>query len=372
MEILVAAKHLIAEITTALDIKGREHLVLVIKATWQIPLAGQRPRPIAPTPLLPADDFYGEPGESAMRYGGDFARFKPRCDVLLDASAHAPDGKPVQELLVGMKFGTLQKGIKVLGLRTWRKRLGLLGLTDPEPFVSMPLHYGMAFGGTRQYKKGRDETSSEAHPENPNGIGWAGPKTSGDLDGVPAPSLEAIGDPITRPTGKHKPTAFSAIGRHWQPRPQFAGTYDAKWLQEVCPFLPEDFDEQYHQCAPLDQQIAYPTGGEEVVLANMMLGRSSVHFKMPKLNMQVRILRKDYTVDTPTAVVDTLYFEPDKKRFSAVWRVSVPIKRRIHEFSTVAIGPVDVDWWHNKIMGLDGEGCARCGPSLVTEPKEAE
>ena len=358
--------------TTALDVKGRDHLVIVIKASWQIPLAGQRPRPIAPGPLLPADDFYGEPGMSAMRYGSDFARFKPRCDILLDASAHAPEGEAVRELLVGFKFGKLQKGLKVLGPRTWRKRLGMLGLSDPEPFTRMPLHFGMAFGGTREYKKSNDKVLSEAHLENPSGIGWFGPKTRSEASEMPAPSLEAVGEAITSPTGKYKPTAFSAIGRHWQPRPQFAGTYDAKWLQEVCPFLPEDFDEQYHQCAPLDQQIAYPTGGEEVVLANMMLGRSSVHFKMPKLNMQVRILRKDYTVDTPTAVVDTLYFEPDKKRFSAVWRVSVPIKRRIHEFSTVAIGPVDVDWWHNKIMGLDGEGCARCGPSLVTGPEEAE
>ena len=368
MEILVASKHLIAEMTTALDVKGREHLVLVIKASWQIPLAGQRPRPIAPSPLSPADEFYGAPGESAMRYGGDFARFKPRCDVLLDACAHAPDGKPVRELLVGFKLGKLQKGIKVLGPRTWRKRLGMLGLSDPEPFVSMPLHYGMAFGGTRQYPKSRDETLSEALLENPSGIGWAGPQTSGNLDDVPAPSLEAMGDPITSPTGKHKPTAFSAVGRHWQPRPQYAGTYDAKWLHDVCPFLPEDFDEQYNQCAPQDQQIDYPKGGEEVVLANMVPGRSSVHFQLPRLDtMQVRILRKDYTIDVPTAVVDTLYFEPDQGRFSAVWRVSVPIKRRIQEFDIVAIGPVDVDWWHNKIMGLDGEGCAGCGSSAGSQ-----
>ncbi|HEX8610687.1 MAG TPA: DUF2169 domain-containing protein [Telluria sp.] len=371
MEMMVASKHLLADMTTALDVKGREHLVIMVKSSWQIPQSGARPRPIVPQPLEQADIFYGEPGESAMKYGSDFARYKPRCDVLFDAHAHTPAGLPVTELIVGFKLGSLQKGVKVIGPRKWRTLLGIASLTKPEPFSTMPLHYGFAFGGTRTYKKGsgdKVQILTEALLSNPAGAGWVGPKTSAELNDMPAPSLEPLNSPVKSPSSKYQPAALSAVARHWHPRTQYVGTYDAHWQKEICPFLPEDFDDQYHQCAPEDQQIPYPQGGEEVVLLNMMAGRETVRFKLPKLdNMQVRILHKDYSVVTPNAVVDTLYFEPEKERFSAVWRVSVPIKRRIQEFDTVAIGPIDVQWWQNKILGIDGNGCAGCGSGTELE-----
>lgn len=368
MEMMVASKHLLAEMTTALDVEGREHLVIIVKSSWQIPKSGARPRPIDPQPLETTDVFYGDAGQSAMKYGSDFARYKPRCDILFDAHAHSPGGLPVTELIVGFKLGSLQKGVKAVGRRKWRTLLGIASLTKPEPFSTMPLHYGFAFGGTRTYKKSncdKMQIMTEAFLSNPAGAGWVGPKTSADLNNMHAPNLESLGSPVKSPTGKYQPAALSAIARHWHPRTQYAGTYDEYWKNEIFPFLPEDFDCQFHQCAPENQQIPYPKGGEEVVLLNMMQGRETVRFKLPKLdNMQIRILRKDYSVVTPKAVVDTLYFEPDQERFSAVWRVSVPIMQRIHEFDTVAIGAIDINWWQSKIMGMDGNECAGCGSQV--------
>lgn len=154
MEVVVGSERLAGGVITALDVSGREHLVLVAKATWSLPAPGERPRPLLPQTLAMADIFVGEPGQSAMLYGTDFARFKPRCDVLFNASAHAPSGQPVQELLVAWQVGPLKKGVHVVGQRMWRKRLGLVSLTKPEPFTQMPLHYGLAFGGSRTYKRG--------------------------------------------------------------------------------------------------------------------------------------------------------------------------------------------------------------------------
>ncbi|MDM5181932.1 DUF2169 domain-containing protein [Massilia sp. DJPM01] len=362
MEIMVGSKHYLAEIATALDIHGREHLVIVIKASWQIPNDGQRPRPLPPAALSQVDEFFGEPGASAMRYGSDFARFKPRCDVLFDACAHAPQGEAVRELTVAFQIGTLKKGLKAIGSRHWQKRLGMYGLSQPAHFTSMPLHYGLAFGGTRTYPQGRGARAqilSEALLDNPAGLGWGGNKTGGDLDGAAAPCLQALDENITSPTGKYSPIAFSAVARHWQPRTRYVGTYDEHWQREIAPFLPEDFDEQYHQCAPQDQQIQYPTGGEKVILRNMVAGREDIRFNLPKLDqLQVRILRHDYSVVTPTPVVDTLFFETEQARFSAIWRVSVPIQRRIQEFKLIAAGAVDPAWWEGKRTGKDG--CVGC------------
>ena len=367
MEVIVGSKHLRVEVTGAHDVTGREHLVIIAKSTWQIPASGQRPRPLPPQAIEPSDIFEGPPGESAMLYGSDMARFKPRCDVLFNAQAHSPDGAPVRELGVVWQVGALRKGLKVHGPRTWRKQFGMLSPGEAEPFTAMPLHFGRAFGGTRSYTKGAGDNAivlAEAHPINPAGIGWYGPHSEDDPVGQPVPNLEALDDPVKKPNGKQTPIAFSAIARHWHPRPTFAGTYDEHWKKEVFPFLPEDFDEQYHQCAPEDQQMPYPVGQEQVILRNMVAGRPDVRFKLPRLDgVTVRVLRKDYTSAEMVAVADTLYFEPDESRFSVVWRASVPIKRGIQEFVTVAVGPVNTEWWHRQAGGSGG--CGNCGSESI-------
>jgi hypothetical protein len=343
MELVVGSAHLAADIAVALDVSGREHLVIATKATWSIPGAGQRPRPLQPQPLMHADVYAAAPGESAMLYGSDFARFKPRCDVLFNACAHSADGQPVTELLVAWQVGPLRKGLRAVGPRRWQRTLGLVSLSASAPFKSMPLHYGLAFGGTLAYQRG-----------------------SGDAAQLLA---DALLDPVRSPRAKHKPMAFSAVGRHWLPRRQYAGTYDAAWQRNVFPFLPQDFDERFHQCAPEDQQMPYPQGGEKVVLHHMVAGRADVRFTLPPLNtLAVRVLRTDYSSETLAAVADTLYFEPDAGRFSVVWRASTPIRRRLQEFGTLAVGPVDSAWWANKVSGSDGSGCAGCDD----EPAQAE
>lgn len=366
MEIIVGSKHLAVEVSSALDAKGQEYLVVVAKATWQIPQPGQRPRPLPPQSLEMSDVFVADPGESALLYGSDMVRYKPRCDVIFNASAHTPDGAMVKELGVVWQVGPLRKGLQVHGPRVWRKRMGIAYLGEAALFNKMPLHFGEAFGGTRSYKKGwgdKPKLLSESHRTNPAGMGWYGPRSQDDFDQQRAPSLEALTDPVRKPNGNQSPIAFSAIARHWHPRCTYSGTYDDKWKEEVFPFLPDDFDEQFNQCAPEDQQMPYPKGGELIILRNMVEGRPDVRFKLPKLdNLKVLIVRKDYSVDEPELVADTLYFETDEQRFSVVWRVSTPIKRKIQEFEKIAIGPVSAHWWQ-QYASDGGTGCSNCGAS---------
>jgi len=363
VELVVASKNLIAEVVPALDVEGREHLVIVVKASWRIPAPGQRPMPITPAPFEPADVYAGEPGQSAMLYGSDLVRFKPRCDLLFNAHAHSPTGEPVTEMLVGWRVGTLEKGLRVIGPRKWQRTLGWNSLSSPEPFVKMPLHFGLAFGGTRTWEKG-GEVLSEALLTNPSGVGWFGKNSRDQIDGATAPCLESITDAVSKPDGLHVPTAFSAVGRHWAPRKDYAGTYDEQWQREVAPFLPADFDERFHQCAPEDQQMDYPQGGENIVLKHMMPSRPDVRFALPRLDhMKIRVMRTDYSTEEPRVLADTLYFEPDDERFSVVWRSSMPIRRRIQEFETVAVGPINSQWWSAKTSGGQG-GCAGCGPDV--------
>jgi len=359
VQVEVGSRHLATEVTVAPDVTGREHLVVVAKATWSIPEAGQRPRPLPPEPIAIVDEYLGDPSESPLRYGADLARFKPRCDVIFDATAHAPGGVPVRELVAGFEIGPLLKRVRVAGPRVWSgsgNDAKGYQLGEPEPFLQVPMHFGRAFGGARWYERD-GQRLCEALDANPVGLGFAGAATLDQLAGASAPQLTSVEQPLERPTVDGLPVALSAVGRHWQPRRGFAGTYDEAWQRDVFPLLPDDFDDRFNQCAPLDQQMPYPLGGESVRLVHLAHGRPDLRFVLPKLDMQVRVLRSDFSQAAPAAHVDTLFFEMERGRFSVVWRATLPIKRRIQEIKQVGIGPIDPVWWDKQRLG---GGCAGC------------
>jgi hypothetical protein len=376
MELAIGSKYAIADITVAVDKTGQEHLLVVIKQTWQIGANGKPPRPAKAVPLEYADLHVGEPGESPPLYECDFVLKKNRCDVLFNATAYAPDDKPLTHLAAGYRIDVHQKAVRIVGPRFWKKTLIGVQATDPKPFTTMPLHYGLAFGGVRPRKKGNQELF-DTYEQNPVGTGYAATQSDPELVGMPLPCLEPF-DPkiklLSSPTEAYPAVALSAVARHWLPRRQYSGTYDAKWKRDVFPFLPEDFDERYNQAAPEDQQIPYPQGGEQVTLMNMMRGRREVSFKLPKLNnMPVRVLLTNYTAKQVQAVADTLYFEPDEERFSVVWRASVPVKRGTKEVKAIAIAGVCKNWWEAKIKGAAGcTNCAKKHAANGTAPSDDE
>lgn len=375
MEIVPASRFIAASVATGIDVAGREYLVVVARSSWQIPQPGQRPQPLPPQPLVEADSRLphpetGEPEAGGLRCGDDFARYKPRCDVIFDACAHAPQGRPVTELGVGFSIDGQAKVLRVVGARQWQRGLGGYRLSAPEPFVSVPLHYGLAHGGSRNYLDREGRRLSETYADNPEGRGWGGPQTLDQLHGAPAAQLEALEDPIRSPARAHRVAGLGAIARHWPVRLRHAGRMDARWQREVFPFLPEDFDERFHQVAPEDQQIAYPRGGERVRLVNLLAGQPELEFKLPALDMPVRVLRGDFRSERLQAHADTLFFETERRRFSVVWRTQLPILRHVSEFDLVAVGAVDPNWWRQRSLGLD-ESCVGCGARTDRMPEPA-
>src|SRR5262245_61712102 len=114
---LVNATKLVAGYTLATDKTGREWFVVVAKGTYGIPEHPERaPQLLAKQiPLVTTDVFTGDPGFSAPLYEIDFAPPKPRCDVLLNGSCHAPGGRPVRSVEVAMGIGSLRKSFMVVG-----------------------------------------------------------------------------------------------------------------------------------------------------------------------------------------------------------------------------------------------------------------
>jgi hypothetical protein len=335
---LINATEMQAGYTMGTRPDGRELLVAVVKGTFAIPQNGQESRLAADQlPLVERDIFAGEPGISAPLYEIDFAPSKPHCDVLLNGSAYAPEGKPTRRVRVSLRIGSWIKSFDVVGNRTWKSGIFQPSSTYPESFTVLPISYNNAFGGVDRSRE--DERKHKYFPENHAGVGYHHYLDNESLDGKPLPNTEETGKPVTKPNGNYRPMAFGPIGRAWKQRIQCAGTYDQQWIDNVFPFLPTDFNEEYYQSAPADQWIAYPKGGEEVELVNL-IPRGRIIFKLPTETIPFEFFYKTGERRKFDGVIDTIFFEPDLARFTMSWRGCLPLRRSLHEIRLVVAGRV--------------------------------
>lgn len=330
--------------STGLLKSGRACLVVVAKGTWQIPRCeGEPPALLAEQPPPhEAEAWFGEPGASAPRWEFDFAPCKPLCDVVVHAYADQPD-RPVGERLVAVQIGDWRKAFRVLGTRRW-ERAGRLGLRPSPPlsFVRQAISYEQAFGGTAS--DDQDPDRIQTFLANPVGLGFYPNRRREALVGRPLPNTEPLGGSADDPPGGDTtPQSFGPIARHWAPRHQYAGTYDEAWRRTRHPFLPDDFDERYYQCAPPDQQIAHPQGGERVVLTGLS-PRGILAFRLPEVALPLAMVLHDGERRPLGACVDTLTIEPEADRFSLVWRANIALERSIHEVETLVVGTPTPGW----------------------------
>jgi hypothetical protein len=317
------------------EIDGRETMVVVVKGTFHVPRDGSALRLHEEQfPLVVSDVFHGEPGKSAPKYEVDFAPRKQSCDVLLNASAWAPGGRPTTRVPVGVAAGRWSKSFDVVGDRTWG---GVSGLrpSQPQPFVSKPITYDRAFGGT----DARSENPAEhaAYMANPCGVGFHRQLRREWVVGTPLPNTEETGQTVSRPDGAYRPMSFGVIGRHWDPRRAFAGTYDQQWIDEVFPFLPADFDDRYFQASPPDQQLPKPVAEQRVTLLNLTPdGRRE--FVIPAVSAPIVVFPRRGGREDLQGDLDTVVIEPDAERVMMTWRVARGLRQSIFEIAQVFVG----------------------------------
>ena len=346
---LVNATRFEAGFTQGLRVDGREWLVVVIKGTYVLPASGQAATLAEEQqPLVEADEFHGEPGFSAPRLESDYAPIKPRCDVILNGSAYAPQGKPATRVSVGLRVGEVSKVFDVVGDRQWEAGATGIGAGFATPFTCKTISYDVAFGGTDRFSE--DPAKHDAFMRNPSGIGYRKGLTTGPINGTPMPNTEERGDPITSPLGEYVPMSFGPVARAWQPRCRHGGTYDQAWLDDVFPFLPQDFDDRYFQCAPEDQQTEHLAGGEQVTLVNLTPDGHR-QFSVPAETLPVYFIRADGERVEAQPVIDTLSLEPDADRFSMTWRTHLPLRRNMLEIAQVVVGDPPRTWWRAKAEG---------------------
>ncbi len=348
MELLNATR-IQAGYTMGMQPDGRELLVVVAKGTFTIPVRRGEPQLAEQQkPLIEADTFTGEPGFSAPAYEVDYSPVKRHCDVLLVGSAYAPGGRPCTRVQVSLRVGPVFKSFAVLGDRFWESGNIAIRPGYPARFEVMPITYDRAFGGTDNFHA--NEKKHSAYMPNPVGRGYHRQLGRELVDGTPMPNTEELKRPVTMPNGICQPMAFGPLGRGWEPRLKFAGTYDQAWLDDTFPFLPSDFDDAYYQAAPADQQMPFPEGGETVFLENLT-PEGQTTFQLPQMDIPVVFFYKKGGREERKAVLDTIVLEPDEGVFTLTWRTTIPLKRNIFEIPQVLVGRKSRGWWRARELG---------------------
>ena len=301
---------------------------------------------------LSGDELFEIEGKESLKYPSDFVPFKPRADILLMGSAHAPDGRPVTHLEVAVRVGELKKALLVVGDRSWQLRfLFRTRCSNAATFKSMLIAYQRSYGGGKSKR-------------NPVGLGY---------DKKRLPNLESRDYPIRKRSDRPLPAGFGPIALDWEPRRSKVGTYRGNWLKERWPWLPDDFDWSYFNAAPENQQIeGYLRGDEELEFQNLHSRHPIYRSRLPGLRARAFV-----EIDLPDSQpefremkmnLDTLWIDMDTEKLVLVWRGLTPVRSlkfkevthlaALTEPLTSPVRPKEEmrEWMRQKIREERGEG----------------
>jgi hypothetical protein len=317
--------------------EGYDYAVITVKGTFEIGKnAKDLPIAEAQAPIVWSDEHYGEPGQSSVKYESDIFPSKKGTDVILLGHAYASK-KSDKWVDVGLQIGTLSKNVRVFGNRYWHRSVVSWGWSEPAPFERIPLMYEKAFGGMDTSDPNPGKHGYEKR--NPVGTGFNLSGIKERLEGLPFPNLEDPQELICSWKDRPSPAGFGFIGRNWEPRVNYAGTYDESWQKKRCPLLPEDFDERYYNGAS-PGLIGNPSlkAGAAVQITNAFK-TGVLAFNLPKRSIDATVwIKGKETVHTLT--MDTVIIEPDEMRILLVWRATVPCFRQFLYIDRVRIKEV--------------------------------
>ncbi|CAN93264.1 MULTISPECIES: DUF2169 family type VI secretion system accessory protein [Sorangium] len=308
-----------------------EQLVTIVKASFELQDDGslELAPPERTRGVRLADLPWEEKKPESVAYPADVCLFKPATDVIFVATAYAPNGKAVPSFDVRVEVGPLKKSLVVFGKRLWVDKGA--ALTAPAPIEQIDMRYDHAWGG-------RDDDDPAAPLEEPrNPIGTGVTRAPASLTHQPAPAIEDPSYPIRTAKTAPPPAGIGAVGRHWEPRRGYAGTYDAAWRENRAPLLPEDFDHRFNLCASPGLIADPPLAGGEPVRALNLTPEGALSFELPKVQVEIEFHVKDrapvaFAPHLDTVLVDLYATGPQKPvAVEMVWRAHVKAPRRMKD-----------------------------------------
>lgn len=321
------------ERTAVIDKTGAVVWVVVVKATYDIAPDGTVSLAGEQIPPKMAPEYSGEDGQSSLAYETDLVVPKKATDILINGFAHAPGGRPSEEFNAGFELAGLRKMVTVRGDRRYDMSMaGVVRAGKMTPVVRVPLRYERAYGGYDD--KDPNPAKQRMDPRNPVGTGVA--VRPANLVGLPVANFEYPGkDPaVTGPAG------FGPIACHWEPRIGYAGIYDAAWVSQRKPLLPEDFDERYHQCAPTDQQLPGLLPKDARITLINLSARGNISVLLPRVFLRfttffteaARQRRVDHR-----GVLNTILVDPEENCLIMVWSSKLECGRDVDHINATRV-----------------------------------
>ena len=304
-----------------LDKRGAENLVLALKATYA--LTDQGPPTVADQqdPIVPGDEFHGDPESSSIAQESELSPMKPATDLFLRGSARTGQSG-VPWVQVGFHVGNFGTWATVFGNRVWTPSMGLPAISEPEPVDGIPLIWENAFGGWDSSPE--KESHHDWEPANPVGRGFRAKHSELPWEDTPLPNIEDPADLIQSLGQRVNPVGFGPVGRHWKPRIDYAGSYDEAWIRNRSPLLPDDFDERFHNAAP--PSLIFPghmKGGEPISVTGCTVS-GQLGFYLPRLSaggvVHVRAREEVVPMKLNSVTVDT-----DRMTLNLLWKGGVRI-----------------------------------------------
>jgi len=308
---------------------GEPLQTVVVRASFDIvPGAILRPSPEQQA-VVTADEYYGKPNVSSIRYPNDLAPYKPNADIIINATAECPYGNPAEVWPVRVKVGQLTKSFLVTGPRSWRKGLFGWKLGDLEPCSSVPIRYEYAYGGECE-----QESDHKLWERNPIGCGFGSPRNV-DGDRLPAPQIVSQNAPIDRISEEGVTEGLGATAPAWLPRRDFAGDFGdgENWAKARAPLMPDDFKYDFFNAAHPDLIYdGFLQGGESVRLEGIKAEK--LEFELPIFEFAMVITDKASFEYGSFGLLDTLHIDSEEMKSYMVWRITAPIfedgVQRIH------------------------------------------
>jgi hypothetical protein len=296
-----------------LDKNANQIWTVILKATYKLHPDGSLSLAAEQEPVCKVPQYRGKPTHTSLLRECELVVDHPGTDIILNGSAHAPDGEPVRQMDVSLWVGSLFKAIRVFGDRHWEQ--GLFGprMTPPTPFTTLPLTYERAYGGRAS------DDPDQFELRNPAGRGFT---LRAPEEGLPLPNLEEPGQLISSWRSRPPPAGFGAIASWWAPRSIYAGTCDQQWREERMPLWPEDHDVRHHRAAHPDLVSEEPLRmGVPAELQNLTPA-GLLRFRLPKVYpvVEAQVGRERYRQEVQ---LDRVIIEPDDGKVLLIWRASL-------------------------------------------------
>jgi hypothetical protein len=314
---LVNATPLTAQAVPLPDHQGRDVVIAIVKAAFDVLPNGTLVRAAKPAEIRLNDECYekGDP-KSSIRLPGELCAEKQGTDVVVVGEAIARN--PVTSMDVAVKVRDVTVPLRVHGERVFYQGLAQVVVGSAAPFERKGIVYEKAYGGATDDHKVMES-------RNPSGVGVA--RRAKDLIGLPAPQIEHPARPHKTASDNHPPVGFGAIWSYWTPRRELAGTMDQAWVDGRMPMMPINFDLRANNVAHPSLIFDPPLmPGDDVAVLGMSES-GLLSFRVPNLRVVLRARFEQSGRVEVRPPIDTLVVLPGERRVEVVVRKAFAMGR---------------------------------------------